>query len=94
VQLTLTPAQLARLGEFSGMAFLAKNDAPAGQPLVVTTSKFFASLLAQAEGLSPEALRPVGSGSEFDDFVAFLAKTPPPASFTVPEGWTLQEQPR
>jgi hypothetical protein len=94
VQLTLKPDQLARLGKFSGMVFLVKNDAPAGQPVTVTTSKFFASLLAQAEGLSPESMRPIGAGSEFDDFVAFLAQSPPPASLTVPEGWTLQEQPR
>jgi hypothetical protein len=94
VQLKLTPDQLASLGKFSGMVFLVKNDAPAGQTVTVTTSKFFASLLTQAEGLPPESMRPIGTGSEFDDFVAFLAKSPPPASFSVPEGWTLQEQPR
>jgi hypothetical protein len=76
------------------MVFLAKTDAPTGQPVTVTTSKFFASLLAQAEGLPPESMRPVGSGSEFDDFVAFLSKAPPPTSLAVPEGWTLQTQPR
>jgi hypothetical protein len=94
VQLTLTPGQLTRLGQFNGMVFLAKTDAPTGQPVTVTTSKFFASLLAQAEGLPPESMRPVGSGSEFDDFVAFLSKAPPPTSLAVPEGWTLQTQPR
>lgn len=94
VQLTLSPGQLTRLGKFSGMVFLVKNDAPADQPVVVTTSKFFASLLAQAEGLPPESMRPVGTGSEFDDFVAFLTRTPPPSSFAAPEGWALQEQSR
>jgi hypothetical protein len=87
VQLTLTPDQLDRLGKFNGMTVLKRQDAPAGQPVVVTTSKFFASLLAQELKLPAGAIRDAAVGSEFDYFVSYLAKTPQPLSFGVPGGW-------
>ena len=88
VQLTLTPDQLARLGKFNGMVVLKRADLPAGQPVTVTTSKFFASLLGQELGLPAGAIRDATVGSEFDYFVSFLAKAPRPLAFTTPEGWT------
>jgi hypothetical protein len=96
VQLTLTPEQIARLGKFSGMTLLIRQDLPAGQPAVVTTSRFFGSLLAQELGLPPETLRDVpGSsgapGSEFAYFLSYLSKAPQPLAFAVPAGWTMQD---
>lgn len=88
VQLTLTPGQLDRLMKFNGMQMLKQQNLPAGQPVVVTTSKFFASLLAQELGLSDGAIRAASVGSEFDYFVSYLAKTPQPLSFDAPGGWT------
>jgi hypothetical protein len=70
------------------MVVLKKNDLPAGQPVTVTTSKFFASLLAQQLGLAPGAIRDAAVGSEFDYFVSYLSKAPRPLSLTSPEGWT------
>ena len=88
VQLTLTPAQLDSLSKLNGMVIFKKNDLPAGQAVTVTTSKFFASLLAQQLGLPAGAIRDAAVGSEFDYFVGYLAKAPRPLSFTAPEGWT------
>ncbi len=88
VQLTLDPAQLERLMKFNGMTMLKRADLPAGQPVVVTTSKYFASLLAQELGLSDGAIRAAAVGSEFDYFVSFLAAAPQPLSFDAPGGWT------
>lgn len=88
VQLTLTPDQLARLGKFNGMVILKQASAPPDQPLVVTTSKFFASLLAQEVGLSHDAIRDAGVGSEFDYLVEYLAKSPRPLPTEAPAGWT------
>ena len=91
VQLTLTPEQVARLGKFSGMVLLKRADLPAGQPVIVTTSKFFGSLLAQELGLPASTLRDAARGSEFDFFLAYLAKAPQPLNFAVPSGWTIEE---
>jgi len=88
VQLTLTPDQLDRLGKFNGMALLRRQDLPAGQPAVVTTSKFFASILAQELQLPPGTIRDAAVGSEFDYFVSYLAKAAQPLSDTTPGGWT------
>ncbi|MGH8048392.1 MAG: hypothetical protein ACREKL_14205, partial [Chthoniobacterales bacterium] len=88
VQLTLTPGQLGSLGKFNGMIVLKQTSAPAGQPITVTTSKFFASLLAQELGLAPDAIRDAGVGSEFDYFVKYLAQAPRPLPQDVPGGWT------
>ncbi|MEI9896953.1 MAG: hypothetical protein WDN28_24615 [Chthoniobacter sp.] len=87
VQLTLTPEQLDRLGKFNGMFILKQQNLPVGQPLTVTTSKFFASLLAQELHLPAGTIRDAAVGSEFDYFVSYLAKTPQPLSFNLPEGW-------
>jgi hypothetical protein len=87
VQLTLTPGQLDRLGKFAGMVILKRQDLAAGQPAVVTTSKFFASLLAQELRLPPGAIRDAAVGSEFDYFVRYLANAPQPLSFDIPGGW-------
>lgn len=94
VQLTLTPEQVDRLGKFSGMQLLKREDLPPGQPAVVTTSRFFASLIAQAEGLPANAIRDASTGSEFDYFVAFLGRAPQPLRFAVPAGWTLENPSR
>ncbi len=87
VQLTLTAPQLERLGKFNGMVILKQQNLPAGQPVVVTTSKFFASLLAQELKLPPGTIRDAAAGSEFDYFVSFLAKAPQPLPFGTPGGW-------
>lgn len=93
VQLTLTPGQLERLGKFSGMQFLRRNDAPMDHPVMVTTSRFFASLLAEELGLPPDAIRDVGVASEFDYYVDFLIRASKPLRFSVPEGWTFVPSP-
>jgi hypothetical protein len=87
VQLTLTPGQIDRLGKYNGMVILKQANVPAGQPLTVTTSKFFASLLAQELGLPHDAIRDAGAGSEFDYFVQYLAKAPRPLPTETPGGW-------
>jgi hypothetical protein len=87
VQLTLTPPQLERLGKLAGMALLKQENLPTDQPVTVTTSKFFASLLAQELGIPADSIRDVPAGSEFDYFVRYLAKAPQPLSFATPGGW-------
>jgi hypothetical protein len=91
VQLTLTADQVGRLGKFRGMMLLKRQDLPADQPVVVTTSRFFASLLAQELGLPAEAIREAEQGSEFDYFVGYLSKAPQPLAFAVPAGWSLED---
>jgi hypothetical protein len=88
VQLSLTPEQIDRLGKFTGMLMLKRKDLPAGAPVTVTTSKFFASLLAQELKLPAGTIRDAAVGSEFDYFVSYLARTAQPLSFAVPEGWS------
>ncbi|MDD5201375.1 MAG: hypothetical protein PHC88_16415 [Terrimicrobiaceae bacterium] len=91
VQLTLTPAQVDRLGKISGMVLLKRQDLPAGQPAVVTTSRFFASLLSQELGLPADAIRDAARGAEFDYFLAWLSKAPQPLAFAAPAGWTIED---
>lgn len=95
VQLTLTPAQLADIGKVGGMVLLKRADLPPDQPAVITTSRFFGSLIARELGLPPDSIRDVAeSGSEFDFFVAALAKAPRPYLFAAPPGWIVTETPR
>ncbi len=89
VQLSLTPEQLGALGELSGMVFLKKSDLPADSTVTVTTSRFFASLLADQLGLPASSLLPTAASSEFDAFVDYLAAAPKPLTFAIPEGWTF-----
>ena len=73
------------------MVMLRRQDLPPAQPAVVTTSRYFATLLAQELALPADALREVGENSEFDFFVDYLAKLPPPRAFTAPAGWTIDD---
>ncbi len=93
VQIALTPAQLEQLGRVNGMVFLRKSGLPNDRPLTVTTSRFFASLLAQELDLPADAIRPAGTTSEFDFFLEHLTNAPKPLGFGTPDGWIL-ENPR
>jgi hypothetical protein len=88
VQLTLTPGQIERLGKYAGIVVMRQRGLPPGEAVTVTTSKFFASLLAQEIGLPASAIRDATVGSEFDYFVEYLGKAPRPLSTATPEGWT------
>ncbi len=87
VQLTLTPEQVEKLGGISGVVFLKREGLVPGEPVTVTTSRFFASLLADRLGLPGDAIRETGRPSEFDFFVDSLATKP--LSFAVPAGWVF-----
>lgn len=91
VQLTLTPEQLKKLGSLSGIVFLKKADLPPDQPAVVTTSRFFASLLADELDLPAGTIRDAEATSEFDFFIDYLSKAPKPLSFGTPENWILED---
>ncbi len=91
VQLSLDPEQLAALGELSGMVLLRKADLPADAIVTVTTSRFFASLLAEQIGLSAADIRPTTATSEFDAFIDYLDAAPKPLTFALPEGWTFDD---
>lgn len=93
VQLSLTPAQIEQLGRVNGMVFLRKADLPDDRPLTVTTSRFFASLLAQELDLPAGTIQPAGTASEFDFFLEHLTNAPKPLGFGTPDGWIL-ENPR
>jgi len=88
VQMTLTPAQLEKLGSLAGIVYLRRKDLPADQAaFVVTTSRFFASLLAEELRMPASEMRATPHKSEFDYFVDALSQAPKPLSFSVPEGW-------
>ncbi len=89
VQLTLTPDQLGALGELSGMVFLKKANLPADSPVIVTTSRFFASLITDQLGLPASNIQTTAAPSEFDAFIDYLAAAPKPLTFALPEGWTF-----
>jgi hypothetical protein len=89
VQLRLTPDQLGALGELSGMVFLKRSDLPADSTVTVTTSRFFASLLADQLGLPATSIQPTAASSEFDAYIDYLAAAPKPLTFSLPEGWTF-----
>ncbi len=89
VQLSLTPDQLTALGRLSGMVFLRQKDLPADATATVTTSRFFASLIADQLGLPATALQSTPATSEFDTFVDYLVAAPKPLTFAFPEGWTF-----
>jgi hypothetical protein len=91
VQVRVDAAQLQQLGEISGIVFLKRTEIPTDRPLVVTTSRFFASILAEKFKLSSDAISSQTQESEFDYFVSFLAARPVPISFKVPEGWEFTD---
>lgn len=90
VQVTLTPAQVEQLGRFGGMVLLKRSDLVPDQPATVTTSQFFASLIARELALPPSAIRDAGIGNEFEFFLAHLAKTPHLPAIATPSGWALE----
>ncbi len=91
VQMTLTPDQLGQVGELSGMVFLQKEATPMDTEITITTSRFFASLIADQLDLPASAMRETEASSEFDTFVAYLTAAPKPLTFTLPPGWNLDE---
>ncbi len=91
VQMTLTPDQLGQVGELSGMVFLRKSDLPTDVDVTITTSRFFASLIADQLSLPASSIRGTDATSEFDTFVAYLTAAPKPLNFTLPPGWNLDD---
>lgn len=73
-QLMLNPEQIAAAEEDLGL-MLASANPPAGDTLV-TTSEYFARLLAAKFTLPPEAIRETAQKSEFDYFVGYLKSHP------------------
>lgn len=91
VQMTLTPDQLGKVGELSGMVFLRKDGTPADSDITITTSRFFASLIADQLDLPASSIRATDATSEFDTFVSYLTAAPKPLNFTLPPGWNLDD---
>lgn len=89
VQMDLEPDQLRRLGEIGGIVFLRKDGIESDKTIKMTTSRFFASVLAERLGLPSDSIRDSDKSSEFDYFVQYLTATPKPLSFAVPAGWEL-----
>lgn len=87
-QVTLTPEQLAKALENPIFVLLKRDDMPDG-PVTVTTSKYFASVLAAHLKLSPESVRETPQTSEFDYFVSFLRSTPEALNGGEPAGWSV-----
>jgi len=87
VQMDLTPDQLKKLGEIGGIVFLRKEGLDPVNPVTVTTSRFFASVLTERLALPKDGIRDAGVRSEFDYFVQFLAESPKPLVFSIPDGW-------
>ncbi len=90
VQLTLTPAQVEQLGKFGGMVLLKRQDLAPDQPAVVTTSQFFAALIARELSLPADAIRDIAIGNEFEFFLAHLSQNPQLPAIATPVGWTLE----
>lgn len=87
VQMDVTPEQLVRLGEIGGVVFLRRDGLDPGATVTLTTSRFFASVLAERLGLPADSMRDAGEASEFDYFVDYLTDSPKPLTFHIPEGW-------
>jgi len=76
VQLTLSREQINEVADKLGLARLEKSTAFGGQ-LTVTTSQFFARIIAARLALPADAIRATERASEFDAFVACLKSHPP-----------------
>lgn len=85
VQLRLTPDQINSIAAMSSVDLIENASAEPDESglLTVTTSRFFASLIARELGLPADAIRPTQHASEFDYFIAFFSDASP----ELPDGW-------
>ncbi len=87
VQMDLDPDQLRELGDIGGVVFLRKDGLDTEGTVTVTTSRFFASVLAERLGLPADSIRDAEGKTEFDYFIGYLAASAKPLTFAVPAGW-------
>lgn len=86
----------ARLGELGAVGNLRIAVAPAGDGAVsdqvrVTTSRFFASLIARSLDLPTTAVEALPERSEFDFFVEYLKREPDALTAATLSGWQTLE---
>lgn len=74
VQMNLSPAQLQALKDANLLKIAWRT--PGGQPVTLTTSKFFSQLIAKQPGMSGVEIVDVPGTPEFDFFLAFLKSNP------------------
>ncbi|HEY5793169.1 MAG TPA: hypothetical protein VIS74_07710 [Chthoniobacterales bacterium] len=89
VQLPLTPEQLQSVQKNSALRVWIEDAAP-GAPVTVTTSKYFATLLAAQLRLPAGALKETAEASEFAYFIRFLQEGGGSGVIApLPAGWSL-----
>jgi hypothetical protein len=89
ISLELTSEQWQKLSSLKRLCVLEKKGAVTGSRRVAT-SLFFATLLRRELNLPPESLKLIPGASEFDFFVAYLAKNSLSAKPSIPEGWSYR----
>lgn len=89
VQFELTPEQLEKIRSWKEYAFLATQNAPSGQPWVVTTSFFSAVEVGRKLGLDADKFREVVDVPEYLFLTGHLQKTTDPGAAvgSTPQGW-------
>lgn len=91
VQLVLTPEQLQEAQKNPSLRVWIQDSAK-GAPVTVTTSKYFATLLATQLQLPEDALKATSEQSEFGYFIGFLkGKNLKDGSTQLPSGWSVQQ---
>ncbi len=94
VQFDLTPEQLLDLHKDKNLRILTAPGLTAGSPRTVTTSDFFARVIARGFGLDRSQLREVVKEPEYVFFSNYLLKKADPSqNYQPPAGWTLSAKP-
>lgn len=94
VQFELTPAQLLELQTDNNLRIYTAPDLDAVSPRTVTTSDFFARVIARGLGLDRSQLREVVKEPEYLFFSNYLIKKADPSQNYQPAaGWTLSATP-
>jgi len=93
VQIPVSAEVMGRLCGETKFKVLSKS-AAAGGATVLTTSRFFLSIIAREYGLDPASAKDAGQPGEFDYYVASLRADPGLLSGTPDAGWAFQETSR
>jgi len=86
-QIHMTPSQLAALAR-SGLVRVAAKVAAESDGITLTTSRYFADLIAREPEMGGIVITDLPQKSEFDYFLQYLRSNPGAISAGFPDGWT------
>lgn len=92
VQLTLSAGQLQDLAHSARFRVVALQPIPDGD-IRVTSSRFFAQLIASQPGFEGTAITEIPATNEFDFFLSYLKANPSAVSEGLPIGWSAIGRP-